>query len=762
MPIATNRTDRLYDLLPAVIRIRDYDQGEPLRALLQVIAGQVNVVEDDIARLYDNWFIETCEDWVVPYIGDLLGHSPVHEAGEPGDVVSAQASARNRILVPRREVAHVIRSRRRKGTLALLELLARDVAGWPARAVEFRKRLAHTFSVRTCLSGRHRTVDVREMRELARVGDPFDGLARVPDLRRINSARRRGRYNVPAVGLHVWRLRAYSITHAPAYCVDDVGPHSYTFSVLGNDAPLFNRPIPEDDAGTIAGERNVPDYISRDEFSCRETVDGKVKVHASEKYYGLVDEPGSRVAQSVAIWADGWPPTQQTPDLPIPAQRIVPADLSHWRYVPRNGEVAVDPVRGRIAFPPRQLPKRGVWVSYHYGFSADMGGGEYLRPISGPAGVEPIRVTGKDQLARALEPWRRPPAGGPSAPGADPAPPPQPMDAIIEITDSGVYVLPIYVYLQPGHTLQLRAAQRTRPVIKLLDWHANLPDNLTVTGGAGSRFTLDGIMVAGRGVQVEGELQTLTIRHSTLVPGWSLAPNCDPERPAEPSIELIDSNACVVIDHSIVGSIQVNDSQVRVDPVKIQVLDSIVDATGVDCESTECEAIGAAGPLHAHATLRVLRSTVIGRVQVHAIELAENSIFLSRMSVARRQAGCMRFCYVPPKSRTPRRFQCQPDLVEKALNAAMQGATADAAQIEAAREQERLRVRPRFNSIRYGTPTYCQLAADCAPEILRGADDEAEMGAFHDLFQPQRLANLQVRLGEFTPAASDVGIIFES
>ena len=124
--------DRLYELLPGVHRLRDAQQGYPLRAVLRVINEQVNLVEDDIAQLYDNWFIETCQDWVVPYIGDLIGHRPVHEAGEAGDVASPQERARNRTLVPRREVANLLSSRRRKGTLALLELLARDVAGWPA------------------------------------------------------------------------------------------------------------------------------------------------------------------------------------------------------------------------------------------------------------------------------------------------------------------------------------------------------------------------------------------------------------------------------------------------------------------------------------------------------------------------------------------------------------------------------------------------------------------------------------------------------
>ena len=69
------------------------------------------------------------------------------------------------------------------------------------------------------------------------------------------------------------------------------------------------------------------------------------------------------------------------------------------------------------------------------------------------------------------------------------------------------------------------------------------------------------------------------------------------------------------------------------------------------------------------------------------------------------------------------------------------------------------RVTPRFNSVRYSTPAYCQLAATCADEIKRGADDESEMGVFHDLFQPQREANLRARLDEFTPAGTNAGII---
>jgi len=44
-------------------------------------------------------------------------------------------------------------------------------------------------------------------------------------------------------------------------------------------------------------------------------------------------------------------------------------------------------------------------------------------------------------------------------------------------------------------------------------------------------------------------------------------------------------------------------------------------------------------------------------------------------------------------------------------------------------------------------------------EIREGADDESEMGVFHDLYRPQREANLLQRLEEFVPAGMDVGLL---
>ncbi len=332
-----------------------------------------------------------------------------------------------------------------------------------------------------------------------------------------------------------------------------------------------------------------------------------------------------------------------------------------------------------------------------------------------------------------------------------------PANAVIEITDSGVYVEQINIDLKRDQTLQLRAANRKRPVIRLLDWQTSLPDNLTVSGDSNTWFILDGIVVTGRGAQIEGDMAGVQIRHSTLVPGWGLQCDCKPKRATEPSLELIDSPECVHIEHSIVGSIQVTRDEVRQDPVEIRISDSIVDATGVDGV-----ALGAPEKRCAYSTLTVLRSTIFGQIQTEEIRLAENSILLGAILVCRRQQGCMRFCYATPGSRTPRRYECQPDLVIQAVNDLFQQGKISVKEREIVVARETLRVEPEFNSTRYGRPTYCQLSKECAVEIKRGADDESEMGVFHDLYWPQRGANLAMRLAEYTPAGMDAGIIFAS
>jgi hypothetical protein len=69
-------------------------------------------------------------------------------------------------------------------------------------------------------------------------------------------------------------------------------------------------------------------------------------------------------------------------------------------------------------------------------------------------------------------------------------------------------------------------------------------------------------------------------------------------------------------------------------------------------------------------------------------------------------------------------------------------------------------VRPQFTSLKYGDPGYCQLVSWAACEIRAGADDEAEMGAFHDLYEPQRETNLRIRLEEYLRFKLEAGVFY--
>ncbi len=713
--------DRLYDLLPAIYRSRDADAGYPLRGLLQVISEQVNLVDADIAQLYDNWFIETCDEWVVPYIGDLIGYTPLYQTGEPAGTLGTRGLVRERLLIPRADVANTVRMRRRKGTLAVLDELASSVAGWPSRATEFYRLLSFTQNINYLQLRRGRTIDIRDGEALEDLGGPFERAAHVVDIRSAGAGVSSSPYNITEVGVTVWRLGCYTVTQAPALCLDEEGPNCFLFSVLGNDTQLVNVPTPG-----AAGKLALPVPITRRDLAAAGGV---------ARYYGA--------GKSFAIWLD-------TPHVLVPAVQIVAADLSDWSYRPLPGQVAVDPALGRMAFPPTMARRSTVWVSYAYNFSADMGGGEYRRPLPETAPFTLYLVGGGESyqhIGDALKQWT-----------AD-----APASGIIEITDSGVYAEPINITLGATQTLELRASSGKRPVLRLLNWQTSQPDDLTVTGTApesGERanwFVLDGLTITGRGVQALGDLHGLVIRHCTLVPGWGLDRCCEPARPSEPSLELDGAPDCVRIEHSILGAIRVNRDETRENPLSLHISDSIIDAT-----SQERVAIGAPEKLCAHATLEVRRTTIFGQVEMRAIVLAEDSIFMGLIRVCRRQAGCIRFCYITAGSRTPRRFECQPDMVEAAAISLAASLTLTAPDRLNLVVTERLRVRPQFNSIRYGTPTYCQLADTCAQEIKAGASDQSEMGAFHDLYQTQRAANLAARLDEYTPAGLEASVRFAS
>lgn len=710
------RLDRLWALVPEIYRRRDRLRGYPLRALLRVLAEQANVIEDDIERLYDGWFIETAPDDLVPYLAELIGHRLPEDVGRPGTADGFEGRLRRRIVAPRREVARAVARRRRKGTAAILEEVAEDVTGWPAKAVEFRTRLVVAHNVRFPRSDRGTTVDLRAGRALERIGGPFDTLAHTVDVRSIAADEAPGRHGIGSVGVFVWRIPGLPVTRTPVHRHDRAGSLDdgcYSFNVLGIETPLFTRST-ADLAAVIEGPADVPMPLTREELAADPS-----------RYVGA--------GKSLQIFVD---------DRPVSCP-IAAADLRDWGHPialspagahPRA--ILVDPELGRLVILGQGRSKHGsVRATWSYGLSAAIGGGEYERRVLDPRGATVYRVSSDADdlptLSAALERWAHD----------------DPDRAVIELWESDVYSGPVDVMLRQGQELVLRAGQGRRPVLRLLDERADLHDAFLVHAHEGARLTLDGLMIAGRSLRVQGKLRQLALRHCTLVPTRSDCAFDDEPRQAEASLQLdeLAEDAEVTIERCILGPIVVED---RGEPLRIAICDSIVDA-----QDDRARAIwsGRGGSrVAAHAVLVVRQTTVFGEVHAHAIELAEDAIFSGCVHVERRQRGCMRFCWVCCSEATPRRFHCQPDLaIERA------GAEGD----ELRTQRIIARVRPIWDSRRYGDFEYARLADHTDAAVRRGAHDESEMGVFHDLYTPQRMARLREMLREFVPADAEVGVI---
>lgn len=734
--------DWLFELVPELYRKHDEAQGHPLRALLRVLAQQANILEDDLDALYDDWFIETCRAQLIPYLGELVGYRASEDVPECGRADAFEGRLRDRVITPRREVARAVALRRRKGTLPALEELARDTTAWPARAVEFRRLLALAQNVRHVHLARGGTTEVRDARALERLGGPFETQAHAIDVRNAEAERAPGRYAIASLGLFVWRIPGFEVNASRVYRHERTGNTKdgcFSFNVLGIDTPLYTCASGESNPPP-AGPGEVPMRLSRRELAARRAR------FAGERPPFMSPDP------SFAILIDGKPANRP----------IVAADLSRWSYpIALNPTqdlqrpILVDPELGRFLIygVPSGTQVRASW---RYGFSAAIGGGEYARTIVEPPGLVPwtpaaareasegerpkgwyYRVSDQagdfKTLLTALLQWEQD----------------DPQFAVIELMDNEVYSHHVEIRLAKHQHLIVRAAAGRRPILRLLDSRPDQSDAFLVRGQADSRFTLEGLIVTGRALRIEGELRRFEMRHCTLVPTRARGRE-DESAIAESSLQIdrLAEDSEIVIEHSILGPIVVEDSG---EPLALCVADSIID--GLDGLDDRARAIWSGRDgygVAARVALQIRRTTVFGEVHAHVIDLAEDSIFTGCVHVELRQRGCMRFCSIHCGEATPRRFHCQPDR-----------AIADAGAQSDARAIERITARTMavFVSRRYGDPEYARLADHCDPAISRGAHDESEMGVFHDLYTPQRMARLRDMVREFVPADAEVGVI---
>ena len=704
--------DLLHNLLPTVYRTRDAERGDasgqPLQQYLALLTDEIAVLDENLAQLYDDLFVETAAPWALPYLADLIGLR-----GLPSEPLG---------LTLRAEVANTIGYRRRKGTAAVLEQLARDVSGWPARAVEFFELLVGTQYVNHVRPQNPGTVDVRPAGRLEFIGTGFErlegesDLTHIVDVRRIAS--RRGRYNIPNVGIFLWRLRPYSQTQSPAVPAAAGDKRRFLLSPLGRNTPLFTLPISEDDISHLATPANVPYPISRRMLArdVSQTVEDHKKLIASESlYYGTHvsgADPSILIEQR----------TLAGDVIPVDVEAIVVCDLSDgaggWQHTPPPANtVALDPVLGRVAFPADQLAP--PLVSFHYGFSADIGGGEYDRigsfAILGAPRVEVSQLTPAAPLTTITD-------GLTALDGLlgalDPA---QPKQGVVEIADGGRYE-ETPAPAATSRRIEIRASDKHRPTLVL-------DNDLVINGDDAGEVILSGLLIIGGSVRVS-RLRVLRLRHCTLVPGLNLDVDGNPPDPRAPSLIIESGDTAVEIDSCILGGLRVHREAV------IAIRNSIVDA------GRDGVAYSALSAADAGGALTLENCTVLGAVHARVIALATNTIFLADAADApvraeRRQEGCIRFSYLPAGSRTPRRHHCQPS-----------------------NDGDAARLQPVLTSTRYGDPGYCQLDQRTPVEIRAGADDESEMGVFHDLFQTQREDYLTRRLNEYLRFGLEVGLFF--
>jgi len=723
----TAAPDRLYGLLPAAHRVRDADSGQSLRALLAVLEEQLTVLDDDIASLYDNWFIETCAEWVVPYIGDLVGAR---------DLLPSAAAGFTR----RGIVANTLAYRRRKGTAVVLERLASDVCGWPAKAVEFFQRLAVTTYVNHVRPTSLAIADLhnRACPELS--GTVFEQSTHTADVRHIDDGR--GRYNLPNIGLFLWRLQSYPMVRSTARAVTAEAGR-FTFHPVGIDAPLFNRRRTGLDLTQDVGEIDVPSPLRR-----RPVYDELV---ARQNYAIAAGQADSGYLGSdpvFEVWVGG---------KKVALGQLAVCNLADWRPPPPGADVAVDPVLGRltVAAPapvPSPAPAPAVEVSYSYGFAGDVGGGPYDRrdsvaqaitgAVDWQVGVSAGAAAGDGQLTSSLEEavvaWN----------GLPPLPAGQARTGVIAMVDNGSYQSPTTAIEigegchllvvaadwlgDPGHRVNGRLAPIGRRPHIQGDWAVHGAAGVDSADPGG--LALDGLLIEGAVAVTAGNLAALRLAHCTVVPA---------DGPASVTVAsggagmggmaggaggaggagMDNRGLQVVVQRSICGRLDLGGTA-------LEVVDSIIVGPGVAAHpGTPPPPSVAAGPAD------VTNSTVFGATAVRTIE-ASGSIFTGDVQAERRQVGCVRFCYLPLGSAVPRRFRCQPE----------SGAVKDVA--------------PTFVSTGYGQPGFGQLSTSCPAEVAAGGPDEAEMGAFSFLSQPQRLKNLRASLDDYLRVGLEAGVLF--
>ena len=763
----------LFDRLPEIYRVRDAEQGVPdqLRAYLAAIEAPFGALHANIGQLYDDLFIDTCDDWVIPYIADLLGTT--HLSGDPRTL--------------RADVADTIALRRRKGTLGAIERLAANLTGWACRCVELRENLAwaqHLNHQRPDAGGlppygadtitrftvpRGGTVPIRDPAALALIGTPFDTFAYTADVKpAVDGA---VHINLPNLAIFLWRLAAYrlrlvvplakGVTNLGAPPVGLAG-FAVRFDLDPLDRPirLFNTSRPgflqAGTSGGIIAPLTEPDAVPGAMLDARITSGAdaghpEAYVHVDFFDDGPTPPTGFHLTD---VGLQFFLPQSAQAAFPVKPWLYRGDNLCAWetglRQPLRDREIVVDPDIGRVVFGVANLAQRDaliapqgtgfrsrIFASYTYGAPGAVGAhpitrsatataGIDLRPVSALPGGVSLQVQ-LGNLANATKP------------------------VVIEIRDSLVHRVDVAAIagtaidggfsLRLAQSLTIRAIDGERPVVLLarpLSFRPVVASAATVDVPA---VRLEGLDLArdpagfpaATALITRAALARLEVIGCTLDPG-GYALRDRTRAPLEPGMHLengygfalaSDRNAFVptpdiIIQRSITGALAIDDRY------HLDIEASIVDAgLGIDDPPTGAFAIAAAtNPATAWGPPFDFRGvTCFGPVRVSTVG-GEGAIFVHRFEVFDNQHGCIkRSWFCGDADRLPPNHFCvhAPD------------------------------ARLAFTSDWFGDPGYAQLSNVSDIRIRTLGPDEDAMGAYGFLRDAHKWTNLQVRLREFMP-----------
>ncbi len=777
----------LYDRLPQIYHVRDAEQNPPgqLQHYLAAVEAIFGDIHANIEALYHDLFIDTCDEWVVPYIGDLLGTS--HLKGDPRTL--------------RADVADTVALRQRKGILGAIERLTYNLTGWGVHGVELRENLLwnqHLNHQRPDAGGappyglptvdrftpiRGGTVTLRDPAMLSLVNTPFDPFGHTVDVK--PPALDAVRYNLPNLAIFLWRLKDYRVAVSPPVIRDVIDNSaagtgaSFVVRVdvhpLGLPVRLFNTarfdpelsppvvsqldatpgPMPParlteaSEAGNpeqyVLVEIYDPASLANPDLETLERLDiGDVglQLHLPESEFGD------------RIWPNPEP-------LPPPHWTLRGENLCAWETgLARpfeNNEIAVDPTIGRLLIgvetaAEAEALQTGLLLTYTYG-------------AVGPVGAHPVsrKAIPKTWQEKTVEVqsvnFHEDPNGLQTALSniQDSEVP-----IAIEIRDSMVHELDLGAIAAPldeaggpnlllNRSLIIRAASDQRPIIRLTQPLRFRPTRVFDPNSEGQnqlnglmdRLTvrLEGLYLtrsesfpAGEPLIARAALHSLELVNCTLEPGGFQQLDGD-RAPIQPSLWLendygfvnadeltaFDQTPEIHLTRTVSGPLAINTGYT------LYLTESLLDAgKGVGDDPADSFAVAGFGPLLEDGwgpPTVVNGLTVFGRMRVREIR-GRGGIWVHALEVLNHQKGCLKFSY----------FSGQGDQLPQ-HHGCVFGSDA----------------RLRFTSEYFGQPGYGQLARTSDFRIRdRGPGDDA-MGAFGFLLEAHAWRNLQIRYREFMP-----------